>query len=217
MIDINELRPAVEAAGLNAISMLEVLELLGRLEDAESDALEQARLNGMGSEREAALMAKLEAAEKCAQLAPSFADAYQGAMEEVAIWKRRALEAEDLNRKFVAEINGPAYMGEPAQPAPSINPAALSPVINWLRNGCDPMKAADELELLAAAPVYLAPGAQPAPSVPEGWKLVPIEPTEKMISEGSCASSLPGPHYISEHCAKQCWGYMLAAPPEVKP
>ena len=55
-----------------------------------------------------------------AQPAPSFADAYQGAMEDVAIWKKRALEAEDLNRKFVAEINGPAYMGEPAQPAPSI-------------------------------------------------------------------------------------------------
>ena len=54
-----------------------------------------------------------------AQPAPSFADAYQGAMEDVAIWKKRALEAEDLNRKFVAEINGPAYMGEPAQPAPS--------------------------------------------------------------------------------------------------
>ena len=52
-----------------------------------------------------------------AQPAPSFADAYQGAMEGVAIWKKRALEAEDLNRKFVAEINGPAYMGEPAQKA----------------------------------------------------------------------------------------------------
>ena len=65
--------------------------------------------------------------------------------------------------------------------------------------------------------LYLAPGAQPAPSVPEGWKLVPIEPTEKMISDGSCASSLPGPHYISEDCAKQCWEYMLAAAPEAKP
>ena len=52
--------------------------------------------------------------------APSFADAYQGAMEEVAIWKRRALEAEYLNRKFIAEINGPMHMGEPAQPAPSV-------------------------------------------------------------------------------------------------
>ena len=60
-------------------------------------------------------------------------------------------------------------------------------------------------------------GAQPTPSIPEGWKLVPIEPTEKMINEGSCASSLPGPRYISEDCAKQCWEYMLAAAPEAKP
>ena len=39
-----------------------------------------------------------------------------------------------------------------AQPAPSISPVALCHVIQWLRNGCDPMKAADELEMLAAAP-----------------------------------------------------------------
>ena len=56
-----------------------------------------------------------------------FSDAYQGAMEEVAIWKRRALEAEDLNRKFIAEINGPAYVGEPAQPAPII-PEGWKPI-----------------------------------------------------------------------------------------
>ena len=55
-----------------------------------------------------------------AQPAPNFADAYQGAMEEAAIWKKRALEAEDLNRKFIAEINGPTHMGEPAQPTPSV-------------------------------------------------------------------------------------------------
>lgn len=54
-----------------------------------------------------------------AQPAPNFADAYQGAMEEVAIWKKRALEAEDLNRKFIAEINGPMHMGEPAQNVPN--------------------------------------------------------------------------------------------------
>lgn len=57
----------------------------------------------------------IEARVTGAQPAPSFADAYQGAMEEVAIWKRRALEAEDLNRKFIAEINGPMHMGEPNQ------------------------------------------------------------------------------------------------------
>ena len=39
-----------------------------------------------------------------------------------------------------------------AQPAPSISPVALRHVIQWLRNGCDPMKAADELEMLDAAP-----------------------------------------------------------------
>lgn len=38
--------------------------LLNRLEVAESDCLEQARLNGMSASREAALMTKLEAAEK---------------------------------------------------------------------------------------------------------------------------------------------------------
>ena len=35
--------------------------------------------------------------------------------------------------------------------APSISPAALRPVIQWLRNGCDPMKAAKELEILIVA------------------------------------------------------------------
>lgn len=56
-----------EAACLDFIAAANpaaVIELLDRLEESESDCLEQARLNGMGSEREAALMAKLEAAKK---------------------------------------------------------------------------------------------------------------------------------------------------------
>ena len=64
-----------------------------------------------------------------AQPAPSFADAYQGAMEDVAIWKKRALEAEDLNRKFVAEINGPAYTWEPTQPSPSVPVEAIGKML----------------------------------------------------------------------------------------
>ena len=52
--DAREISEAIDAA----------VQMIDRLEAAESDALEQARLNGMGSEREAALMAKLEAAEK---------------------------------------------------------------------------------------------------------------------------------------------------------
>ena len=38
------------------------------------------------------------------------------------------------------------------RPAPSVPVAALRPVIDWLRNGCDPQEAAKELEMLAAAP-----------------------------------------------------------------
>ena len=53
-----------DARFIAAANPATITEILDRLEDAESDALEQARLNGMGASREAALMAKLEAAEK---------------------------------------------------------------------------------------------------------------------------------------------------------
>src|SRR5690606_33647635 len=33
-------------------------------------------------------------------------------------------------------------------------------------------------------PLPALPGAQPAPSIPEGWKLVPIEPTHEMLDAG---------------------------------
>ena len=259
-------RPQEDAEFYATANPATVIEIINRLEAAESDALEQARLNGMGASREAALMAKLEAAEKsdaesiamyrkarderdamrarieameeertideqriadlldelnrvghendaahqkalaasalrvaerweesatsCAPrssawrirnrlqqsestlsteilasiLSPAFtiyitttsstpspaqkenemklsekstqamlegqvrgfSDAYQGAMEEVAIWKRRALEAETLNRKFIAGINGPMHMGEPTQPAPALEAEGVS-------------------------------------------------------------------------------------------
>ena len=61
-IDINELRKVI-ADCYWPTSPVTINELLDRLEAAEAECLEQARLNGMGSEREAALMAKLEAAE----------------------------------------------------------------------------------------------------------------------------------------------------------
>lgn len=108
----------------------------------------------------------IEARMTDAQLVPNFADAYQGAMEEAAIWKKRALEAEDLNRKFIAEINGPTHMGEPAQPTPS---------------------------------------------VPDGYKLVPIVSTDEMDNAG--ADHCDG--YLST--AQAVWDAMLAAAPEIKP
>ena len=49
----------------------------------------------------------------------------------------------------------------------------------------------------------------------QGWKLVPVEPTEKMISEGGCAQTLKDGHrYIGECAAKTAWSFMLAAAPQ---
>ena len=73
--DTREIGEAIDAA----------VEMIERLEAAESECLEQARLNGMGSEREAALMAKLKAAEK--------SDAESIAMYRKARDERDALRA----------------------------------------------------------------------------------------------------------------------------
>ena len=59
MIDITGLREDKRPQSSTIVHAL-----LDRLEAAEAEALEEARLNGMGSEREAALMAKLEVVEK---------------------------------------------------------------------------------------------------------------------------------------------------------
>lgn len=64
MMDTKELRKKLFYRTDLTLEAWVIEELLDRLESAESDALEQARLNGMGASREAALMAKLEVAEK---------------------------------------------------------------------------------------------------------------------------------------------------------
>ena len=51
--------------------------------------------------------------------------------------------------------------------------------------------------------------------VPNGWKLVPVEPTEKMVNEGGCAQTFQHGHrYIGEYAAKAAWRFMLAAAPQ---
>lgn len=60
---------------------------------------------------------------------PVLTDAYVGAREDLAIWKKRALEAEALNRKFAASVNSPSFMGEPAAPiAPAREPLTDSQI-----------------------------------------------------------------------------------------
>ena len=50
-------------------------------------------------------------------------------------------------------------------------------------------------------------GKLPAPAVPEGWQLVPVEPTESMIGHGCGASVM----VVSE--VVRAYGAMLAASP----
>ena len=58
------------------------------------------------------------------------------------------------------------------------------------------------------------PGAQPAPSVPEGWKLVPIEPTPGMIDAAEYVDW--GDADVRGSCIN-AWDRMLAAAPKAKP
>jgi prefoldin subunit 5 len=114
------------AARLNVAAMRDVLQAevetlqyeldaVGAIKE-ERDAIraELAALKGADAETYTPLYAAPQAP------APDgLADAYTGAREDLAIWKRRALEAEELNRKFAREVNGPTFMGEPAPQAPA--------------------------------------------------------------------------------------------------
>jgi hypothetical protein len=95
-----------------------------------------------------------------------------------------------------------------AQPAPVQEPSIAACII-----GADAVgKKIDGYE---AAKVYAAmqkamgapTAAQPAvPAVPEGWKLVPIEPTQEMIDAF--------PQIRGEDVGRELWADLLAAAPQ---
>ena len=60
------------------------------------------------------------------------------------------------------------------------------------------------------------PGAHPAPSIPEGWKLVPIEPTYEMLEAGEGAL-VPTHTDTPVSVPDDVYRAMLAAAPEAKP
>jgi len=106
---------------------------------------------------------------------PASVDAYVGAREDAAIWKKRALEAEGLNRKFIAEVNGPTYLGEPVKQE---QPAA------WTRKGSE---AASEsfctVTYFDTSPPYATYPAQEQPAQkPDLWKTQFL--TDVMTSAG---------------------------------
>ena len=67
-----------------------------------------------------------------------------------------------------------------------------------------------------ASPLYAHPGAQaqPAPSVPEGWKLVPIEPTHEMVKACASAARAYMQEYGENSPRRVMWAAMLAAAPK---
>jgi len=145
MIDINELRQS-----LGAVQPEEVAVLLDRLEAAEAEALEEARLNGMGSEREAALMAKLEAAER-----------------ERDECNRRRLEAADhfaaqtaLMKKKYDDLRAKIEATEKQEPIAR----TVRGVAEWVSNGDGTYSLGGCLEAAAPlpddTPLYALPGAK---------------------------------------------------------
>mgnify|MGYP000131372059 CR=1 FL=1 len=151
MIDITGLREDKRPQSSTIVHAL-----LDRLEAAEADALEQARLNGMGSEREAALMVKLEAAEKDIALKERIIDSLGSTLNAVAN-ERDALLAriEEMERqKPVAWMLNCQTLG-----------GDTGWMLSWTQSGagmCNRLSGEENERKL-----YALPGAQPAPSVPE--------------------------------------------------
>lgn len=131
-----------------------VKRLDAQCDAAETEALEQARLNGMGAERELALMAKLEAAEKETK------NLREGL-------KRMCLD-EDLAAKEAKALRAKIAEMEKQEPHSYIyeyvNQIDGSPVwrnVPGFWNGQFPK---------SSKPLYALPGAQPSQSVQDGWR-----------------------------------------------
>ena len=99
-----------------------------------------------------ALEEKIDAMPQCTQPAPSVPDGVAEALQRLIENGAVLGPASSEDALLVAR-----YRQRLLACAPSVPIAALRPVIDWLRNGCDPQEAAKELEILIAA----APEAKP--------------------------------------------------------
>ena len=110
----------------------------------------------------------------------------------------RVLDEED--RDLLAWLQGTSTKPEPSMPPPDI-------YVSDTGHAWDAKLNPELLHSPNATPYW----ARPAPSIPEGWKLVPIVSTAEMDNAGA------------EHCdgylsvAEAVWDAMLAATPEAKP
>lgn len=188
-----------------------------------------------------------------------YGDAYQGAREDLAIWKRRALEAEKALQEeriiterlgnALNEENGPTFMGEPVFPAKAkgvVMPGRANASHGSHDHQSGWNECLKEVARLNAAPVQqvsvpvacscgreypansysagfisgsgmceVCDAAMPPKdipqqaSVPDGWKLVPVELTPEMIDAAAEIDVEPFDNIDDELCA--IYAAMLAA------
>ena len=156
MIDIAKLRKDKRPQ-----SSIVVHALLDRLEAAESECLEQARLNGMGAEREAALLAKLEAAEKDIAIKEEVIDSL------AAVIKR--LDAQcDAAEKSDAESIAMYRKARDERDALRAENAALVDDMNLLRNNNTALRS--KIEAAENDDAHQKALAASALRVAEGWE-----------------------------------------------
>lgn len=146
-----------DAAFIAAANPAAVSELLDRLEEAESDCVEQALLLGMGSSREAALMAKLEAAEKEAAYIKEVE--FPRRVAAVAVgWKTKCARLEQERDALLARAEEMEKQ-EPTMWANSSN--IISAKINKERRSVGDQHTCSETKTAYHdAPLYALPGAK---------------------------------------------------------
>ncbi|GEM_PF-2647563 len=125
---VRNLRASAPVAGEAQITDDDVLDILAEYGEHHTEhgriVFDKWTLQAAGE----ALLQRVRAEHATPQTStPDFADAYEGAREDLAIWKRRALEAErdlraerETSSRLVAALNaenGPTHMGEPAPQA----------------------------------------------------------------------------------------------------
>ena len=204
-IDTNELRRLAQAAmtgpdgvSLNWVKLLQdfqkeaspaaVSELLDRLELAEKSDAESISMYRKSRDERDALRAKVSDLMINAAFLDNLKKSYEELIEELQN------ECDRLRAKIEAM--------EQQEPVAWCATDETGTVIEAL--GMNQSRRFDTA-------LYLAPGAQPAPSVPEGWKLVPIDSTYDMENAGSAHCD----GYMST--AQKIWDAMIAAAPEAKP
>ena len=123
-----------------------------------------------------------------------------------------------------AEVSVRAYLSAlPAQPdhfATAGNMVSVEEVAQMIMEKCGSLDALDEGDALSAAQAILSriQGGKSAPAIPEGWALVPSEPTEEMLKlridqNGETWPSDPNP-YSTEQDHIDYYRAMIAASPK---